>query len=75
MSKKNQYKQNGSNNQVIISLVIIMVTTLGSTIPLYIHSSNLIDAVREDVKAIHEEMKQFHGKMCVIESRNSEVKK
>ena len=29
-----------------------------------------IQAIREDVKAIHDEMKEFHGRMCAIEERN-----
>jgi len=27
-------------------------------------------AIREDVKAIHEEIKDFHGRLCTIEERN-----
>ncbi len=29
-----------------------------------------VQAIREDVKAIHEEMKDFHGRLCAIEERN-----
>lgn len=51
------------NLELIISLVIVMVTILGSTIPLYIHTSS-------QIQAIHEEMKDFHGRLCMIEERN-----
>lgn len=51
------------NLELIISLVIVMVTILGSTIPLYLHTSSQIEA-------IHQEMKDFHGRLCAIEERN-----
>ncbi len=50
------------NSEMIISLVIIMITTLGSTIPLYLHMSS-------QVQAIQEEIKDFHGRLCAIEER------
>jgi hypothetical protein len=49
--------------QLIISLVIVMVTILGSTIPLYIHTSSQLNAIQQ-------EMKDFHGRLCAIEERN-----
>lgn len=51
------------NVEIIIALTIVMITILGSTIPLYIHSSNQIEAIRQDVK-------DFHGSLCAIEERN-----
>ena len=51
------------NLELIISLVIVMVTILGSTIPLYIHTSS-------QIQAIHDEMKDFHARLCAIEERN-----
>jgi hypothetical protein len=51
------------NVEMIIALTIVMITILGSTIPLYIHSSNQIEAIRQDVK-------DFHGRLCAIEERN-----
>jgi len=51
------------NLEPIISLVIVMVTILGSTIPLYIHSSNQIAAIQQEIK-------DFHGRLCAIEERN-----
>jgi hypothetical protein len=52
-----------TNWEMVISLVLIMLTTLGTTIPLYLQSSHQIEA-------IHQEMKDFHGKLCAIEERN-----
>lgn len=63
MSKNKNYKPQRINLELIVSLVIIMVTTLGSTIPLYLHMST-------QLQAIHEEMKDFHGRLCAIEERN-----
>lgn len=31
---------------------------------------DLINGIKEDVKAIHQEMKDFHGRLCEIEERN-----
>ena len=51
-----------------------MATVIGSTVPLYIHSTNQIDALRQSTEnhliAIQEEMKDFHGRLCAIEERN-----
>ena len=69
MSKHIHHPQR-MNVEMVISLVIIMVTTLGTTIPLYIQSSNQIQAIREDISAIHAEMKDFHGRLCAIEEKN-----
>ncbi len=51
------------NLELIISLMIVMGTILGSTIPLYIHSNNQIEAIRQDVK-------DFHYKLYAIEEKN-----
>lgn len=42
--------------QPMIEMIIVLVTILGSTIPLYLHTSSQIDA-------IHMEMKDFHGRL------------
>jgi len=65
----------------IISLGVVMATIIGSTVPLYIHSTNQTEnlrqsmeanarAIHEEIHAIHEEMKDFHGRLCAIEERN-----
>ena len=71
--------------QPIVELIVVLMTILGSTIPLYIHTDNkLSDAmVRSDQKleasmskidatlqAIREDMRDFHGRLCAIEERN-----
>ncbi len=61
MSNKEENRK--INLELIISLVIVMVTILGSTIPLYLHTSSQIEA-------IHQEIKDFHGRLCAIEERN-----
>ncbi len=61
--KKNRIEIQKLNIELIISLVIVMVTILGSTIPLYLHTSS-------QIQAIHDEMKDFHGRLCAIEERN-----
>ncbi len=66
------------NLELIISLVIVMVTILGSTIPLYIHTSCQIDESRKEtmqiLEAIRQDIRDFHGRLCAIEERNKEKK-
>lgn len=73
MEKSNENK-NQFNLELIISLVLVMVTTLGSTIPLYIYTSrqthDQISAIHDQISAIQLEMKDFHGRLCAIEERN-----
>lgn len=80
MSKKYQntnIKQR-ANWELVISLVTIVFITLGSNISLYIHSSSQMDrqmsGIREEISAIHQEMKDFHGRLCAIEERNKKEK-
>jgi hypothetical protein len=64
MSKK--YHSNfqvKTNWELIISVAVIMLTVLGTTVPFHIQSTNQINA-------IHQEMKDFHGRLCAIEERN-----
>ena len=60
--------------ELIISLAVIMVTTLGTTITLYIHSESTSNDRHKEtsaqIQAIHEEMKDFHGRLCAIEERS-----
>ena len=61
------------NLEFIISLVIVMVTVIGSTVPLYIHSSSQMDNLRvstqSNLQAIQMEMKDFHGRLCALEEK------
>jgi hypothetical protein len=49
--------------QPLIEMIIVLVTILGSTIPLYLHTDSKIEAMMI-------EMKDFHGKLCSIEEKN-----
>lgn len=61
------------NLELIISLVIVMATILGTTIPMYIHTSSQIEAIRSESiqfhKDIYDEMRDFHGRLISIEER------
>lgn len=61
--------------QVIIELIIVLATIVGSTVPLYIHMDSKLtksmDKMNETLKAIQDEMKDFHGRMCAIEERRN----
>lgn len=62
-----RYHENKKINlELIISLVIVMVTILGSTIPLYLHTSSQIQAIQDEIK-------DFHGRLCAIEERNKKI--
>lgn len=54
--------------QPIIELSIVLFTILGSTIPLYLHTDAKIDAMHQTVDAIRQDIKDFHGRLCAIES-------
>jgi ABC-type uncharacterized transport system substrate-binding protein len=53
---------------VIASNLVLMITAIGVTITLFLKSDSRIDAA---LKGISEEMKDFHGRLCKIEERNS----
>lgn len=78
-------RNTGGSRELIISVAILMVTTLGTTIPLYIHSSSQtaaqIEAIRGDVRAMQNEMhsmhaeiradmRDFHGRLISLEERS-----
>lgn len=58
----------------LVELIVVMMTILGSTIPLYIHTDNKLEAAmaKSDaiLQGIREDMKDFHGRLCAIEERN-----
>ena len=67
--------------QPVIELSIVLFTILGSTIPLYLHTDSkmeesrretniLVRSIQEDVKAIREDIREFHGRLCTVEERN-----
>ena len=64
---------------IVGSNLLIMLTFFGVSISLYRHSDKKIDenrkethiilkGIREEIYAIHEEMKDFHGRLCAIEA-------
>lgn len=61
------------NLELIISLVIVMATILGTTIPMYIHTDSKIQAIQNEMAQFHAEMaretKEFHGRLIALEER------
>lgn len=53
--------------QPLIELIVVLMTILGSTIPLYIHTDSKLESA---LNGIREEMRDFHGRLCAIEERN-----
>ncbi len=53
---------------IIGSNLVIMLTFFGVSISLH-------NGIREEIRAIQEEMKSFHGRLCRIEERNKRNKK
>lgn len=52
---------------IVGSNLAIMLTFFGMTI-------SLNNAIRNDINAIHAEMKDFHGRLVAIEERNKKWK-
>jgi hypothetical protein len=55
------------NIEQIITVFAIVATNLGTVVFLYCHGDNKMDKA---LAAIHQEMKDFHGRLCAIEERN-----
>lgn len=66
----NEYK-NRIQWQPLVELIVVLLTILGSTIPLYLHTDNKLEAA---LQGIREDMRDFHGRLCAIEERNKERK-
>lgn len=64
--------------QPLVELIVVLLTILGSTIPLYLHTDSKIEKIGEKMSialdGIREEMRDFHGRLCAIEERNKERK-
>jgi len=58
------------NWEQILTVFVVMATNLGTVIALQIHTDNKIDGIRNLIQAMHDEMKDFHGRLCAIEERN-----
>jgi hypothetical protein len=52
--------------QVIVMMIGILGTILGVVIPLHLHMLTTL-------KAIQDEMKDFHGRLCAIEERKAKI--
>lgn len=67
-----------TNWEMIVALGAIMLTSLGVSVTLYVHSDSVANERHKEttahIQAIHEEMKDFHGRLCAIEERNKGVK-
>ena len=57
--------------QPLVELIVVLLTILGSTIPLYLHTDNKLEIA---LQGIREDMRDFHGRLCAIEERNKEKK-
>lgn len=78
MSQEYKKEKQPSQWQTTIQLVIVLLTILGSTIPLYIHTDNKFEEGRREtnaiIEAIRQDIRDFHGRLCAIEERNKERK-
>lgn len=54
-----------------IALILVM---FGTSVCMWIHTDNKLEANHKEtsaqLRAIHDEMKDFHGRLCAIEERN-----
>lgn len=57
-----------------LELCVVLVTILGSTVPLYIHMDNRaheqVVAIHQTLEGIRQDIRDFHGRLCSIEERN-----
>ncbi len=51
----------------VLTVFAVIATNLGTVIILYVHQDNKTTTF---LKAIQDEMKDFHGRLCAIEERN-----
>lgn len=60
-----------------LQVLVLIGTNLGVLIPLFLHSDNKTEAHRKEtqelLKAIADEMKDFHARLCVIEDRRARI--
>lgn len=62
------------NWEQILTVLVVVATNLGTVIALYMHSDSKMETnmegIRHLMKAMNDEMKDFHGRLCAIEERN-----
>ena len=65
----------------ILTVFAVIATNLGTVISLYMHTDKKLDehrretnqillGIQNQINAIQQEMKDFHGRLCAIEERN-----
>lgn len=52
------------NLENLISLIIVMATVIGTTVPLYLHTDSKIDAIQKEIS-------DFHRRLIEIELNRS----
>ena len=61
--------------QTIVAISAIVLANIGTTIGLFTwatsHASNESKETKRILEAIQSEIKDFHGRLCIIEERNS----
>lgn len=55
--------------EVVVSLVLVIGTILGVTIPLHMSIQEDVRAIRQEVMEFHREMRDFHGRLIAIEEK------
>ena len=63
------------DTQTIVAIAAIVLANIGTTIGLFTwatsHASNDSRETKRILEAIQSEIKEFHGRLCAIEERNS----
>ena len=58
----------------VLTVFAVIATNLGTTIALYLQLDKKIEEHRKEandiLRAIQQEIKDFHGRLCAIEERN-----
>lgn len=74
-------KENSIQWQPVVELIVVFAAIIGVTVPLYIQTDykmeqHRIEAresqveIRQLVEAIRQDVRDFHGRLCVVEERN-----
>ncbi len=58
----------------VLTVSVVIATNLGTVIALYCQMDKKLDEYRKETNqiiiSVHQEMKDFHGRLCAIEERN-----
>ncbi len=59
--------------QPLVELIVVLLTILGSTIPLYLHTDSKLETamqgIRTDMQGIRSDMHDFHVQIVKLEER------